>query len=105
VADYTHSYTTDATPAEVLNLAEAYLVGLRGFSVPLGHEPTQDSAEFRLRGGLLTVLFGGHPTVKLTAEKRESKTRLTITANRKQLLDAMDAWALGNWRQRPSVNV
>jgi hypothetical protein len=93
VADYTHSYTTDATPAEVLNLAEAYLVGLRGFSVPLGHEPTQDSAEFRLRGGLLTVLFGGHPTVKLTAEKRESKTRLTITANRKQLLDAMDAWA------------
>jgi hypothetical protein len=88
-----------------LNLAEAYLVGLRGFSVPLGHEPTQDSAEFRLRGGLLTVLFGGHPTVKLTAEKRESKTRLTITANRKQLLDAMDAWALGNWRQRPSVNV
>jgi hypothetical protein len=105
VADYTHSYTTDATPAEVLNLAEAYLVGLRGFSVPLGHEPTQDSAKFRLRGGLLTVLFGGHPTVKLTAEKRESKTRLTITANRKQLLDAMDAWALGNWRQRPSVNV
>jgi hypothetical protein len=93
VADYTHSYTTDATPAEVLNLAEAYLVGLRGFSVPLGHEPTQDSAEFRLRGGPLTVLFGGHPTVKLTTEKRESKTRLTITANRKQLLDAMDAWA------------
>jgi hypothetical protein len=93
VADYTHSYTTDATPAEVLNLAEAYLVGLRGFSVPLGHEPTQDSAEFRLRGGLLTVLFGGHPTVKLTTEKRESKTHLTITANRKQLLDAMDAWA------------
>jgi len=93
VADYTHSYTTDATPAEVLNLAEAYLVGLRGFSVPLGHEPTQDSAEFRLRSGLLTALFGGHPTVKLTTEKRESKTRLTITANRKQLLDAMDAWA------------
>jgi hypothetical protein len=93
VADYTRTYTTDATPAKVLELAEAYLVGLRGFSVPLGHEPTQDSAEFRLRGGLLAVLFGGHPTVKLATEKRESKTRLTITANRKQLLEAMDAWA------------
>ena len=93
MADYTHTYTTDATPAEVLALAEAYLVGLRGFSVPLGHEPTQDSAEFRLRGGLLAVLFGGHPTVKLTVEKRASKTQLTITTNRKQLLDAMDAWA------------
>ena len=46
MADYTHTYTTDATPAEVLALAEAYLVGLRGFSVPLGHEPAQDSAEF-----------------------------------------------------------
>jgi hypothetical protein len=93
VADYTHSYMTDAPPAEVLALAEAYLVGLRGFSVPLGHEPTQDSAEFRLRGGLLAVLFIGHPTVKLTTEKRGAKTRLTITANRKQLLNAMDAWA------------
>ena len=93
MADYTHSYTTDATPAEVLDLAEAYLVGLRGFSVPLGHEPTPDSSEFPLRGGLLAVLFGGHPTVKLTTEKRESKTRLTITANRKQLLEAMDEWA------------
>jgi len=41
VADYTHSYTTDATPAEVLDLAEAYLVGLRGFSVPLGHDPRE----------------------------------------------------------------
>ena len=89
----THTYTTDATPAEVLALAEAYLVGLRGFSVPLGHEPTQDSVQFRLRGGLLAMLFGGHPTVKLTAEKRASKTQLTITTNRKQLLDAMDAWA------------
>jgi hypothetical protein len=39
------------------------------------------------------VLSGGHPTVKLTTEKRESKTRLTITANRKQLLEAMDEWA------------
>jgi hypothetical protein len=87
----------------VLDLAEAYLVGLRGFSVPLGHEPTQDSAEFRLRGGLLAGLFGGHPTVKLTTEKltteklttekRDSKTRLTISANREQLLEAMDAWA------------
>ncbi len=93
MADYAHTYTTDATPAEVLALAEAYLVGLRGFSVPLGHEPTQDPAEFRLRGGLLAVLFGGHPTVKLTTEKHESKTQLTITTNLKQLLDAMDAWA------------
>ena len=82
----------------MLDLAEAYLVGLRGFSVPLGHEPTQDSAEFRLRGGLLAGLFGGYPTVKLTTEKlttekRDSKTRLTISANREQLLEAMDAWA------------
>ena len=46
MADYTHTYTSDATPTEVLALAEAYLVGLRGFSVPLGHVPTQDSAEF-----------------------------------------------------------
>ena len=93
MADYTHTYTTDTTPAEVLALAEACPVGLRSFSVPLGHEPTQDSAEFRLRGGLLAVLFGGHPTVKLTAEKRASQTQLTITTNSKQLLDAMDAWA------------
>ena len=76
-----------------MDLAEGYLVGLRGFSVPLGHEPTQDSAEFRLRGGLLAVLFIGHPTVKLTTEKRGAKTRLTITANREQLLNDMDAWA------------
>ena len=53
MADYTRTYTTDATPEQILELAEAYLVGLRGFSVPLGHEPTQGSAEFRLRGGLL----------------------------------------------------
>ena len=77
----------------MLDLAEAYLVGLRGFSVPLGHEPTRDSAEFRLRGGLLAGLFGGHPTVKLTTEKRDAETRLTISANREQLLEAMDAWA------------
>ena len=93
MADYTHTYLTDATSAEVLALAEAYLVGLRGFSVPLGHEPTQDSAEFHLRGGLLAVLFGGHPTARLTAEKCASKTQLAITTNRKQLLDATDAWA------------
>jgi hypothetical protein len=92
VTDYTRVYAIEATPAEILDLAEGYLVGLRGFSVPLGHEPTQDSAEFRLRGGPLALLFGGHPTVKLSAEKREAKTRLTITANRKQLLEAMDAW-------------
>ena len=77
----------------MLELAEAYLIGLRGFSVPLGHEPTQDSAEFRLRGGLLAGLFGGHPTVKLATEKRDAKTRLTISANREQLLEAVDAWA------------
>jgi len=93
VAGYTRVYTVDASPTEVLALAEAYLVGLRGFSVPLGHEPAQNSAEFRLRGGLLGVLFGGHPTVKLTAEKHAAKTQLTIATNRKQLLDAMDAWA------------
>lgn len=92
MTDYTRVYTTDAPPAEILDLAEGYLVGLRGFSVPLGHEPTQDSAEFRLRGGPLTLLFGGHPTVRLSAEKREAKTRLTISANRKQLLEAIDAW-------------
>jgi hypothetical protein len=84
---------TDAQPSEVLELAEAYLVDLRGFSVPLGHEPTQNSAEFRLRGGLLAGLFLGHPTVKLTTEKRDAKTRLTISANREQLLEAVDAWA------------
>jgi hypothetical protein len=84
---------TDAQPSEVLELAEAYLVGLRGFSVPLGHEPTQNSAEFRLRGGLLAGLFLGHPTVKLTTEERDAETRLTIRANREQLLEAMDAWA------------
>jgi hypothetical protein len=84
---------TDAQPSEVLELAEAYLVGLRGFSAPLGHEPTQNSAEFRLRGGLLAGLFLGHPTVKLTTEKRDAKTRLTISANREQLLEAVDAWA------------
>jgi hypothetical protein len=93
VARYTRVYTVDASPAEILALAEAYLVGLRGFSVPLGREPTEDSAEFHLRGGLLAVLFGGYPTVNLTAERHDAKTRLTITANRKQLLDAMDAWA------------
>ncbi len=92
MTDYTRVYTTDAPPAKILDLAEGYLVGLRGFNVPLGHEPTQDSAEFRLRGGPLAMLFGGYPTVKLSAEKREAKTRLTITANRKQLLEAMDAW-------------
>jgi hypothetical protein len=86
-------YAIDASPAEILTLAEAYLVGLRGFSVPLGREPTEDSAEFHLRGGLLAVLFAGYPTVRLTAERHEAKTRLTITANRKQLLDAMNAWA------------
>ncbi len=86
----------------MLDLAEAYLVGLRGFSVPLGHEPTQDSAEFRLRGGLLAVLFIGHPTVKLTTKKCGAKTRLTITANRKQLLEAMDAWASGELGATPS---
>ena len=93
VADYTRVYMTDTQPSEVLDLAEAYLVGLRGFSVPLGHEPTQYSAEFRLRGGLFAGLFLGHPTVKLTTEKRNTKTRLTISANREQLLEAMDAWA------------
>ena len=92
MTDYTRVYTTDVQPSEVLDLAEAYLVGLRGFSVPLGHEPTRDSAEFRLRGGPLALLFGGHPTVRLSAEKREAKTRLTISANRKQLLEAIDAW-------------
>lgn len=100
MADYTRVYTTDIPPSEVLDLAEAYLVGLRGFSVPLGHEPTQDSAEFRLRGGLLAGLFVGHPTVKLTTDKRGVKSRLTITANRKQLLDAMDAWAAGELSAR-----
>ena len=63
--------------------------------MPLGHEPARGSAEFRLRGGLLGALFGGHPTVRLTTEERGAKTRLTITANREQLLDAMDAWATG----------
>ena len=76
-------------------MAEAYLVGLRGFSVPLGHEPSQNSAEFRLRGGLLAGLFAGHPTVRLATEEREARTRLTISANREQLLEAMDAWASG----------
>jgi hypothetical protein len=84
---------TDAQPTEVLELAEAYLVGLRGFSVPLGHEPAQNSAEFRPRGGLLAGLFLGHPTVKLTTEEHDAKTRLTIRANREQLLEAVDAWA------------
>jgi hypothetical protein len=92
VTDYTRVYTTDAPPAKILELAEGYLVGLRGFSVPLGHEPTQDSAEFHLRGGPLALLFGGYPTVRLSVEEREAKTRLTITANREQLLEAMDAW-------------
>ncbi len=93
MADYTRVYMTDAQPSEVLELAEAYLVGLRGFSVPLGHEPAQNSAEFRLRGGLLAGLLWGHPTVKLTTEERDAKTRLTIRANREQLLEAVDAWA------------
>ena len=79
----------------MLEMAEAYLVGLRGFSVPLGHEPSQNSAEFRLRGGLLAGLFAGHPTVRLATEEREARTRLTISANREQLLEAMDAWASG----------
>jgi hypothetical protein len=93
VADYMRIYMTDAPPSKVLDLAEAYLVGLRGFSVPLGHEPTQNSAEFHLRGGLLAALFVGHPTVKLTTEQRDAQTRLTISANREQLLNAIDAWA------------
>jgi hypothetical protein len=92
VTDYTRAYTTDTPPGEILDLAEAYLVGLRGFSVPLNYKPTEDSAVFHLRGGPLALVFGGHPTVKLSVEKREAKTRLTITANRKQLLEAMDAW-------------
>jgi hypothetical protein len=93
VGDCTRVYTTDVSSSEVLDKAEAYLVGLRGFSVPLGHEPTPNSAEFRLRGGLLGVLVGGHPTARLTTEERGAKTRLTITANREQLLEALDAWA------------
>ncbi|MDQ3793953.1 MAG: hypothetical protein M3341_15305, partial [Actinomycetota bacterium] len=62
MADYTRMYTTDVSSSEVLDMAEAYLVGLRDFSVPLGHEPTPNSAEFRLRGGLLGAMVGGHPT-------------------------------------------
>ena len=93
MADYTRMYTTDVSYSEVLDMAEDYLVGLRGFSVPLGHEPTPNSAEFRLRGGLLGAMVGGHPTARLTAEERGAKTRLTITANREQLLEALDAWA------------
>jgi hypothetical protein len=38
--------------------------------------------------------------VKLTTDKRGVKSRLTITANRKQLLDAMDAWAAGELSAR-----
>ena len=102
MAEYRRVYTTDIPPSEVLDLAEAYLVGLRGFSVPLGHEPTQNSAEFRLRVGFLAALFGGHPAVKLATEKRGAKTRLAITANRKQLLEAMDAWASGELGATPS---
>jgi hypothetical protein len=79
VADYTRVYTTDVSSSEILDMAEAYLVGLRGFSVPLGHEPTPNSAEFRLRGGLLGALVGGYPTARLTAEELGAKTRLTIT--------------------------
>jgi hypothetical protein len=104
MADYTRVYATDFPPSAVLESAEAYLVGLRGFSVPLGHEPTQDSAEFRMRGGLLTGLFGGHPTVRLTTEQRGAKSRLTITANRKQLLEAVDAWVVRELGARPSVD-
>ena len=48
MADYTRVYTADVSSSEILDIAEAYLVGLRGFSVPLGHEPTPNSAEFRL---------------------------------------------------------
>ena len=48
---------------------------------------------FRLRGGLFAGLFLGHLTVKRTTEKCDTKTRLTISANREQLLEAMDAWA------------
>ena len=61
MADYTRMYTTDVSFSEVLDMAEAYLVGLRGFSVPLGHEPTPNSAEFRLRGGLLGRWSGATP--------------------------------------------
>ena len=61
MADYTRVYTTDVSSSEVLDKAEAYLVGLRDFSVPLGHEPTPNSAEFRLRGGLLGTLVGVTP--------------------------------------------
>ena len=93
MADYTRVYTTEVSSSEVLDMAEAYLVGLRDFSVPLGHEPTPNSAEFRLRGGLLGALVGGHPTARLTTQERGAKTRLTITANREQLLEALDAWA------------
>ena len=93
MADYTRVYTTDVSSSEILDMAEAYLVGLRGFSVPLGQEPTPNSAEFRLRGGLLGALVGGYPTARLTAEERGAKTRLTITTNREQLLEALDAWA------------
>jgi hypothetical protein len=93
VADYTRVYTTDVSSSEILDMAEAYQVGLRGLSVPLGHEPTPNSAEFRLRGGLLGALVGGYLTARLTAEERGAKTRLTITTNREQLLEALDAWA------------
>jgi hypothetical protein len=93
VADYTRVYTTDVSSSELLEMAEAYLVGLRGFSVPLGYEPSPNSAEFRLRSGLLGALVGGYPTASLTAEERGAKTQLTITTNREQLLEALDAWA------------
>jgi hypothetical protein len=88
-------YTTDVSSSEILDRAEAYLVGLRGFSVPLGHEPTPNSAEFRLRGGLLGALVGGCPTARLTAEERGEKNQLTITTNREQLLDAWASRELG----------
>ena len=35
MADHTRVYTTEVSSSEVLDKAEAYLVGLRGFSVPL----------------------------------------------------------------------
>ena len=31
--------------------------------------------------------------MKLTTEEHDAKTRLTIRANREQLLEAVDAWA------------
>ncbi len=77
-----------------MDLAEAYLVGLRDFSVPLGHEPAQDAAEFRLRGPPVAAIR--RPPHGQT-ERREARDEdaADIAANRRQLLEAMDAWASG----------